>query len=202
MVGRTHVAGTELTVASPFNEPALLDERTLTYRSEGVMRGGGLRLDFLPDSEEVRFGTGLAFFEVTDLTLDYEPLPSRVQLEVSSAHAFTDEIFLGAEVTKGPIYLYVDARLTLGALFTNVELHDSALGLMGTTQYSRWTVGFGPRLGALIPIGHSLMGDVGVHHTLIGGIETWHAYVGIGYWENDRRDEFTEELKRSPRGDF
>ncbi len=202
ILGETNLDGVELSVANGFTEPALLDARNLTFKTPGVMRGGGLRLDFLPDDNQVRFGTGLAFFEVSELEVNYAPLPDDTSLKVGDSFGFSDEIFVGAEVLKGPVYLYIDARLSLSAVFTNIELYDQERGLMGTTQYSHWTAGFGPRIGALIPIGHSLTADVGVYHRLIGGVEQWHAYVGLGYWDNGRDDEFSQELKRSARGDF
>jgi hypothetical protein len=90
------------------------------------------------------------------------------------------------------VYPYFDLVSSFSALEVEVESHG------GTVHYDAFRFGLGPRFGALVPVGHSTMIDVALQHRLLGGIEQTTFLIGLGYWENDRRDAFSEELRGDP----
>jgi hypothetical protein len=87
------------------------------------------------------------------------------------------------------VYPYLDLRGSFSLL--RVELESPA----GTAHYQAVRLGLGPRFGVLIPIGHSSVVDVAVYRRLVGGVEDTTIAVGIGYWENDRTDAFSDYLR-------
>jgi hypothetical protein len=54
----------------------------------------------------------------------------------------------------------------------------------------------------LIPVGHSTTIDVNATHRVVGGLSQVMLMMGLGFWENDRDDEFSQSLQSSWRGEF
>lgn len=182
-------------------EPDVVASDRLEFRGAGSFWGASLRFDLL--LEQTRLGVGAAFFGISDVSVEPKSeLPPGVELETHSVWGLTYELYLGYELAQGPVYPYLDLRATLSMAQARVEVFAEPYGHLATAPYTALELGLGPRLGALVPIGHSTMLDVAITHRLLGGIEQVGLFVGIGYWNNDRDDPFTEELKRSWRGDF
>jgi hypothetical protein len=182
-------------------ESDLLSSDSLEFRGAGTFWGGSLRLDLL--LERIRLGMGVTAFSVDDVTVEPQStLPPGVELETHSVWGLTDELYLGYELARGPVYPYLDLRTTLSMVQARVQVFAEPYGHLATAPYTAVELGLGPRFGVLVPIGHSTMLDIAVTHRLLGGVEQIGLHLGIGYWNNERDDPFSEELKRSPRGDF
>lgn len=172
---------------------------SLAVQGDGELTGGDFRFDWMVD--DVRVGAGLAVFGVRDLVLSRPP-GFMQRARVDSALGGSLESFVGYELMKGPFYLYVDLRVVLQGFEASVAAFDEASGEQLFADYGASSVGLGPRLGILVPVGLSLMIDLAAYQRVLGGIEGTTAFVGMGYWENDRNDSFTDELDRSFGGDF
>ncbi len=198
--GKTDLDGAELSVPALVSEPGVLSGKNPRLRGSGTLSGVALRGDFLADAW--RFGLGTSLYGVSDTTAAFDSLAWGVRTRTHSLWGTTSEVFVGQEIGQGPIYPYLDLRLALSVVQVQVEVDVDPHGHAGTGTYNVIRGGVGPRFGALIPVGHSLMVDVSAYHQLVGGIEQVMFGIGVGYWENDRRDPFSEALRGSWRGDF
>ncbi|MBX3129702.1 MAG: hypothetical protein KF718_23505 [Polyangiaceae bacterium] len=198
--GQGSFDGVELSAPAALDEPQLLEGRRPRLRGMGTLQGGSLRADLLLD--RWRLGAGASLFSVSEVRLATDALPFGVTARVDQLWTTAGEVFVGYEVRQGPVYGYVDGRLSLQVLQAQLDTYVAPHGHVGSTSYAAVSPGVGPRFGALIPIGHSLMVDVNVYRQVLGGFEQLTLSLGVGYWENDRRDEFSDHLRRGPRGDF
>ncbi len=173
---------------------------SIDLASDGEIVGADVRFDLLFD--RVRVGAAVAFFGVRDLRLDPASVGSHDHVTFDDGAGASSGLFGGYELLRGPVYLYADLRVMLQGFGGAVKLEDKATGETSSTDYGKLSVGAGPRLGMLVPVGHSLMIDVAVYQGALGGLEGTTAFVGLGYWENDRNDPFTDRLKGSFGGDF
>ena len=195
VVGRGALDGHELELSSFDQLP-----RGVRIAGGGVVKGADFRFDALPNP--MRIGIGVGLFDVEGLDLSHEPLPPGVDLDLSGAGGASIELFLGRELGQGPVYPYLDLRATFTLLVTSVDVAVDPYGRVGEVDASSFVAGLGPRIGCLLPIGHSFMVDVAGYQRVFGGVESQTLFVGLAYWENDRTDPFSEELRRSWRGDI
>ncbi len=191
--GTTHVHQLELAVAPGVQEPAALAGRSPRLFGWGTLRGVDLRADLLIDTS--RLGLGVSYFGVDDVALRTGSLDPGLSAKAGSITGSSIELFFGQEIGQGPVYPYIDARAAFSLLQVDVETHAEPYGHVGTTHYLGWRFGVGPRFGVLIPIGHSLTADIAVFQRLVGGVEETTFGFGVGYWENDRTDEFSQYLR-------
>lgn len=166
----------------------------------GELAGGDFRLEALHD--RFRFGGGVGFYQVRDRALREPRVGADRWASAGHGFGFVAESLFGYELLRGPVYLYVDARLAFTAYELPVAVHDSLRGEETSWDYHAYALGLGGRLGMLVPIGHSLMADFAVYQRAIGGLEQTTAFVGLAYWENDRTDAFSDALRGSFGGDF
>ena len=171
---------------------------SLELETDAELVGADFRFDWMLGN--LRLGTALMVFGVRDLKLS-SPTHAGKALTVDDGFGGSLEGFAGVELMKGPVYLYGDLRVVLQTFEAPITLHSLQDDVL-KADYGRSSAGVGPRLGMLVPVGHSLMIDLAVYQGLIGGLEQTTAFVGMGYWENDRDDGFTQRLKRSFGGDF
>lgn len=150
----------------------------------------------------LRFGGALMLFGVRNLRLAPSQHHRVLDGSIDDGFGTSLEAFLGYEPIQGPVYLYVDVRMMVQGFGTTVRVRDAITGSTASVDYARASVGAGPRLGALVPVGHSLMIDLAIYQRAWGGLEGTTAFVGLGYWENDRGDAFTDEIKGSYGGEF
>lgn len=171
---------------------------SLELDGDGSLVGADFRFDWM--FGDLRLGGALMVFGVRDLRLA-SPRED-LALWVGDGFGGSLEWLIGYELMQGPVYLYADVRTMLQGFEAPVKLRDDVTGDETSSDYGRWSVGMGPRLGMLVPVGLSLMIDLAMYQRVIGGLEETTAFVGLGYWENDRSDAFTDELKGSFGGDF
>lgn len=193
LTGTTHVHGLELDVAPGTDEPSLLAGSRPRLWGYGSLQGGSLRLDLLLDS--TRLGIGTSLFQIDGVSLRTNALPAGTDARAGTIWGSSFELFIGRELGQGPVYPYLDGRLTFSMVQAQVETYAEPYGHVGTTLYDAMHFGVGPRLGVLVPIGHSTMLDITLSQRLFGGFEETVIGIGIGYWENDRTDAFSEELR-------
>jgi len=179
-------------------------DRPDTYPDEvtlrrGELAGGDFRMEALID--RIRFGSGIGFFAIRDRSLRAPELSLGRSAEAGDGIGFMAESLFGYELLRGPVYLYVDARLVFTAYEFPLTVRDELEGSR-SWDYHAYALGLGGRAGMLVPIGHSLMADFAVYQRVVGGLEETTAFVGMGYWENDRTDPFSDRLKGSFGGDF
>ncbi|MEZ4222360.1 MAG: hypothetical protein R3B13_15590 [Polyangiaceae bacterium] len=201
MVGQAALDGVELEMPALISEPSALADKHLTLRGQGTLEGVSARGDFLFE-DNWRIGLGSSLFGVDGVGLRHDSLPWGMSARLHSVWGTTTQLSLGYEIKQGPVYAYVDGRVSFEVLQVSVETFAAPYGHVGTTNYTAFQGGLGPRFGALLPIGHSLMLDVYVYRQLVSGFEQLSVGIGLGYWENDREDDFSDELRRSWRGDF
>jgi len=173
---------------------------SLELAGDGTLVGADFRFDWMFD--DLRLGGALMVFGVRDLRLASPRVGQDLAISVGDGFGGSLEWLIGYELMQGPVYLYADVRTMLQGFEAPVMLRDELMGDETSSDYGRWSVGMGPRLGMLVPVGHSLMIDLAMYQRVIGGLEETTGFVGLGYWENDRRDAFTDELKGSFGGDF
>jgi hypothetical protein len=166
----------------------------------GELAGGDFRLEAL--LERWRFGAGIGFFGIRDRKLLQPRVAANRWAAAGDGLGFMAESFFGYELLRGPVYFYVDARLAFTAYELPITVRDSLHGEETSWDYHAYALGSGGRAGMLVPIGHSLMADCAVYQRVIGGLEQTTAFVGLGYWENDRSDPFSDALRSSFGGDF
>jgi hypothetical protein len=201
VTGTTYVHGLELDVAPTVKEPEVLVGRHPHLWGYGRIEGAGLRGDVLVDS--TRLGLGVSYYGVSDVSVATDALPPGLATRPASIWGSTVELFVGQEIGQGPIYPYVDLAGSFSILQVDLETHAEPYGHVGTTYYNAWRFGVGPRFGMLIPVGHSTMIDLAVHQRLFGGVTQTTLSVGLGYWENDRTDPFSQKLRGDHfRGEF
>lgn len=193
LTGTTHVHQLELAVAPAVSEPSVLAGKDLRLFGYGGVRGVDLRFDFLIDT--TRLGLGVSYFGMDDVSLTSRALEPGIAIERGTVLGSTIELFVGQEIGQGPVYPYLDARGTFSLLQVDVETRAEPYGHVGTTHYIGWRFGLGPRFGVLIPVGHSTMVDVAITQRLVGGVEETTFGVGLGFWENDRTDDFSQYLR-------
>ena len=173
---------------------------SLELDGDGSLIGADFRFDWMFD--DLRLGAGLMVFGVREMHLASPRVGQDLAISVGDGFGGSLEWLIGYELMQGPVYLYADVRTVLQGFEAPVAVLDEVTGEESSYDYGRWSVGMGPRLGMLVPVGHSLMIDLAMYQRVIGGLEETTAFVGLGYWENDRTDPFTDELKGSFGGDF
>ena len=161
--------------------------------------GADFRFDGMVSN--LRLGGALMLFGVRNLKLAPSQLPQDLDVSIDDGLGTSFEAFLGYEPIQGPVYLYVDVRMMVQGFGASVQARDIT-GTTASIDYARASVGVGPRLGALVPVGHSLMIDLAIYQRVWGGLEGTTAFMGLGYWENDRSDTFTDEIKGAFGGEF
>ncbi|MFW5740868.1 MAG: hypothetical protein ACOC1F_10935 [Myxococcota bacterium] len=167
--------------------------------SDAELAGADFRFDWM--LEDLRVGGALMVFGVRGLQFAPAASGSAFTGWIDDGFGGSVEGFVGYEIMQGPVYLYGDARAVIQAFEAPVTIQN-ADGSEATSDYGRASLGVGPRLGMLVPIGHSLMLDLAIYQRVLGGLERTTAFVGLGYWENDRTDAFSQDLNRSYGGDF
>lgn len=201
VTGSTNVHGLELDVAPTVKEPEVLVGRHPRLWGYGSIEGASLRGDLLVDS--TRLGLGVSYFGMSDVSVATDALPAGLAVRPAFIWGSSVELFLGREIGQGPVYPYLDLAGSFSILQVDLETHAEPYGHVGTTYYNAWRFGLGPRFGMLIPVGHSTMVDLAIHQRLFGEVTQTTLSVGIGYWENDRTDPFSEKLRGDHfRGEF
>ena len=198
VVGNGAFDGVELTTPAALEGPALLTQAKPRLRGMGTFQGVSVRGDLLVDSW--RLGVGSTWYGVDGVGLRTDALPWGLSAELSSLWATSSELFVGYEIKQGPVYPYIDGRLSLSVLQAQIDTHAAPHGHVGTNAFTGFSFGVGPRFGALVPIGHSLTLDVYAYRQIIGGFEQLTVGIGVGFWENDRDDAFSNEMRRGWRG--
>ena len=193
LTGTTHVHQLELAVAPAVSEPSALEGKNLRLFGYGGLRGLDLRFDVLIDA--ARLGLGVSYFGMHDVSLETDALEPGITVRPAAILGSTVELFVGQEIGQGPVYPYIDLRGTFSLLQVDIETLAEPYGHVGTTHYVGWRLGLGPRFGVLIPVGHSTMVDIAVTQRLVGGVEETTFGFGLGYWENDRSDDFSQYLR-------
>ena len=161
--------------------------------------GADFRFDWMEG--DLRVGGALMMFGVRDIRLPAELRVTGSEVWARDGLGGSLEAFVGYELAQGPVYPYTDIRAILQAFEVPVMVRGEGAG-ESSSGYGRVLPAVGPRVGMLVPVGHSLMIDLSVYQRVVGGLEQTTAFVGLGYWENDRTDPFTDELKGSFGGDF
>lgn len=172
---------------------------SLQHAVDAELVGADFRFDWM--LKNVRLGGALMVFGVQGMRLSARLTQGGEALSIEDGFGGSVEAFAGYELLQGPVYLYADLRTSLQG-FEAPVIVSSDDGNETSSDFGRATVGLGPRLGMLVPIGHSLMIDVAVYQRVVGGLERSTAFVGLGYWENDRRDAFSDWLRGSYGGEF
>lgn len=172
---------------------------TLELDGSGDLVGADFRFDGMLSN--LRLGGALMLFGVRNLRLASSQQLRDLDVSIDDGLGTSLEAFLGYEPIQGPVYLYVDVRMMVQGFGATVRARD-VTGTTSSIDYARASVGVGPRVGALVPVGHSLMIDLAIYQRGWGGLEGTTAFVGLGYWENDRSDAFTDEIKGSFSGEF
>ena len=171
----------------------------LTLHDDGDLVGGSLRGELL--LRGFRLGMGLCLFSVRALD-DVSSSEGAFAAHAREGFGFEHEVSVGYELLRGPFYGYVDLRAVTGVVQVPVDLTTPTQDTDLSARYGALSIGFGPRVGLLVPLGHSLMVDFAAYQHVVGGLEGTTGFVGIGYWENDRRDRFTRRLKSGFTGEF
>lgn len=200
VTGVADLDGREIEAPAAVDEPAVLEGKSLHLHGRGTLEGVAFRGELLIDS--FRLGYGWRMYGIDDSSVASDPLPWGTRIAADRMWGITSDLFVGYEIGQGPVYPYLDGVLSLSVLDVQIETYADPYGHVGTTAYTDIGVGFGPRFGVLIPVGHSLMLDVAIQQRLIGGWEQTLVFFGAGYWENDRDDPFSTELKGGWRGDL
>lgn len=172
---------------------------SLELATDAEIAGADFRFDWM--FGDLRLGSALMVFGVRDLKLSPPAGDDGATRTVGDGFGGSLEGFVGYELMQGPVYLYADLRVVLQGFEAPVTARSAELGET-TVDYARGSLGAGPRLGTLVPVGHSLMIDFAIYQSILGGLEGTTGFVGLGYWENDRVDAFTDDLNRSFGGDF
>lgn len=183
--GSTHVHRLELAPSFGSSKPAELDGERPRLWGYGRLSGVSLRFDALFGS--TRAGGGLSFFGVDDVSVHTS---GGTSVRATAIWGSSAELFVGQEIGQGPVYPYLDLRGSFSLLRAELE---TATGT--AAQYQAFRPGLGPRFGVLIPIGHSSVVDVAIYRRLVGGVEDTTIAVGVGFWENDRTDDFSQYLR-------
>lgn len=200
VAGKTNLDGVELSVPALVPEADVLEGKHPRLRGAGSLQGVALRGELLADA--VRLGLGTSVFGISDTAVAFDPLPWGVRTRTHSVWGTTSELFVGREIGQGPIYPYLDLRFSLSVVQAQVEIEADPHGGVGVGTYNLIRGGIAPRFGFLFPVGHSLMVDAHAVYGLVGGVEQVLFGIGVGFWENDRDDPFSESLRGSWRGEF
>jgi hypothetical protein len=118
--------------------------------------------------------TGVSGFE-----LKHHALAPGLHLGTGSLWALSIDPFFGRQWGLGSAWLYLELRAALNVLQANVKLQSDTYGLLGTTPYNGWSLGIGPRIGLLVPIGSHWFIDTNLYGSPLG-IEKYAVTVGIG----------------------
>jgi len=192
--GETRVHELGLTRAPWADTPRELARSSSELWGWGRLRGVDARFDVLLD--DTRFGGGLAHFGLDDVSVRTTGLAEGVKAAPTKIWGDEIEAFVGKEIGQGPVYPYVDLIGSYALL--QVDLESKANDQLTTTRYLGHRAGLGLRFGVLIPIGHSSMVDVTATEYVIGGVTTTRFALGLGFWENDRHDDFSQYLRGHP----
>ncbi len=200
VLGQGDLDGVELDSPAALSAPELLTDRRPRLRGQGTFEGVGVRGELLTDNWRLGVGSSVYGFSNTGLRLD--SLPWGVSADLTQLWGTSSEVFVGHEIKQGPVYPYIDARLSFHVLQAQIETRTTSHGHVGTNALTAFSVGIGPRFGALVPIGHSLMLDIYAYRQIVGGFEQLTVGVGVAFWENDRDDPFSQELRGGWRGEI
>lgn len=174
--------------------PQALQGAGVRLESDGHMAGGGLQGVLV--YERVRFGAEVAAYALMGVDRHVGPLPDGFSAEIGDPLGVRWATFVGYEVLAGPIYPYVDLRLSVAGAFASVALASDALGDLGTTSYSYFEVGLGPRAGVVVPVTSWAAVDVSAYHPIIGGHERLTFNAGLSLWCNQRSDRHASKMRR------
>ena len=197
-VVRSHAALDGMSLDATSDRDARLPP-SIGLDQDAELIGGSFRFDWMEG--DLRLGGALMIFGVRDIRLPADLRVTGSEVWARDGLGGSLEAFVGYELAQGPVYPYVDIRATLQAFEVPVMVRGEGAG-ESSSSYGRVLPAVGPRVGMLVPVGHSLMIDLAVYQRVVGGLEQTTAFVGLGFWENDRTDPFTDELKGSFGGDF
>lgn len=200
VTGVADVDGRELETPWTVDEPTFLEGKNVHLHGPGTLNGLNVRGELLLD--DLRVGIGTRLYGISDTSVASDSLAWGTRIEAGRIWGTATELFFGYEVGKGPAYAYIDWVTSFSVIQVQVETYAEPYGHVGTSPYTTHGFGFGPRFGALVPIGHSLMLDLAIYQRAFGGYEQTLLFIGLGFWENDRDDPFSDELKGSWRGAF
>lgn len=169
-----------LHVPAAIREPDPLKNKNLLLDGPGSFVGGGFHVAIL--GSDMRGGGGIGIFDMQGMKLKHDRLPDGLSAAVGSAWGASFDVFLGRELTKGPVYPYIDLRAVVSILQTGVELHHPSYGFLGETYYNAYGFGVGPRLGVSIPLSDPWVIDISGYYGLFGA-ERATIVASLGFWD-------------------
>lgn len=182
-----------LTPALAAHTPVALEDVAIEMTSDGRMAGGGLQL--LLAYARWRFGLDLAAYALMDVDTAHTPLPDGYRIRIGDPIGVRWAGFIGYEILEGPVYPYLDLRVSGSAALASVRLSHDTLGHLATTSYDYVEAGFGPRAGLVVPVTTWSAIDVSAYYPIVGGHEALTFTAGISFWNNERNDEHTQRMR-------
>lgn len=178
---RVHVDGYGLSTGLG-DEPPILQAAGPRLDGRAWAFGGGLRGTLQGDSG-MRAGLGLGIYRVEGLTLAHDPLPEGVQASLGSVWMYNTELFFGKAFDAIYVYPYLDLRVSVNLLVTDLAVSTTDHGFVGNTDYFVPSLTMAPRTGLFIPVDGDWFFDVSGQYGLFGA-ERAAVFVGFGTWDD------------------
>jgi hypothetical protein len=174
--------------------PRALEGFEVELTSDGRMAGGGLQT--LVVADRFRFGVeGAAYRLLAVSSSTMADLPEGMSAELGAPWGVRGSLFAGGEILQGPVYPYVDLRVSLASVFATLSSSSDTHGDLGTRTLASIDGAFGPRLGVLVPMAAWAALDVSAYYPMFGGHERLTFNAGLSLWCNHRDDEHAREMR-------
>ena len=160
----------------------MVDKSDVRLVGNGALDGASLRGVIRAD--RLRIGFEEAFFVGSGFDVHTGPLPDGFSASNGTIWGGRFELSLGRELVsadapKDAIAPYVDLRVGVELLATNVQLHSTQWGGLGSSQYNLVSFLLAPRAGVRIPLGEATFLDVNGSYAIFG-IERATFGAGLG----------------------
>ena len=158
-------------VATGSDSIDMLDKNDVRLVGNGTFSGGALRA--VVRCDRLRIGLEEALFVGSGFDVRSGALPSGFSATNGSIWGGRFELSIGRDLVAedaptDAITPYVDLRLGLSLVTTNLQLHSAQWGGLGDSSYGIVAPFFAPRLGVRVPLGEAGFLDLNGSYAIFG----------------------------------
>ncbi|MBK8259009.1 MAG: hypothetical protein IPK82_40915 [Polyangiaceae bacterium] len=169
-----------LNVGSNSVEADPVHGKNLRLDGGGHLFGAGMQVTGYFE-EGIRGGINLGVFGMEGAKLNHDRLDSGFRVRAEGGWGVNLDGFVGYEILHGAFRPYIDMVGQFSTVGLQVDLLHPDFGRLGRSDYNAWKFGFGPRVGASIPLGDTAFLDFSGTYSIVG-MERFRVMGGIGFW--------------------